>query len=288
MTKAELFKGVLGSDEFPVEAGRYRFIWTEVCPWSHRVAIVRHLMGLTDSISEGKLNPVITEKGWEFSLDEGNHDPILGTRYMMESYLKTDPNYPGRATVPVIIDLTTQKIVNNESHDLMRQLALNFKEVAKADAPELYPEHLCQDIDALNAVVLDEVIGSINRMGAADTQDVYETNYHTLFNRLDELDARVADQDFLFGDQLTEADIRLFVALVRFDIAYYSLNLANRNRLIDFKNLWPYAKRLYQIPAFRETTNFEAIRKGFWLNHRKDNAKPIIPLGPDTSVWEAD
>ena len=126
MTHTGPFKGVLGSDLFPAQAGRYRFIWSELCPWSHRVAIVRQLLGLDTVISEGKLNPVITEKGWQFSLDEGDQDPILGTTYMMDSYLKTDPDYAGRATIPVIIDLTTEKIVNNESHDLMRQLEMNL------------------------------------------------------------------------------------------------------------------------------------------------------------------
>ena len=287
MTHTGPFKGVLRSDAFPAQAGRYRFIWSELCPWSHRVAIVRQLLGLDTVISEGKLNPVITEKGWQFSLDAGNQDPILGTTYMMDSYLKTDPDYAGRATIPVIIDLTTEKIVNNESHDLMRQLEMNFTGLTKPDAPELYPEHLRAEIDEINAIILEEVIGAIYQMGATKSQDDYAKQYDILFARLDQLDAHFSDHDFLVGEQLTEADIRLYVSLVRFDVAYYSMYHADRNQLSEFQNLWPYAKSLYKIPAFRETTNFEAIKKGFWLNNHAENPRQIVPLGPDTSIWQA-
>jgi putative glutathione S-transferase len=288
MTKTAVphFSGILGSDAFPIEAARYRLIWSEICPWSQRVAILRRLLGLEDIISEGKVNPVITEKGWQFSLDEGHRDPILDVDYVMAIYKQTDPNYPGRATIPVIVDVTTKKIVNNESQEIMQQLETNFTDFVKTDAPDLYPENLRTEIDALNAILLAEINQGVYKIKGAKTQADYEKYFHIFFNRLDQLEARLADSRFLFGDQMTDSDIRLYVSLARFDVAYYTTFRANRNRLTDFPNLWRYAKELYQMPAFRETTNFDAIKKGFALNNLEENPNQIVPLGPDTSIWD--
>ena len=287
MTKTPVphFAGILGSAAYPIEAGRYRLIWSEICPWSQRIAILRRLLGLEDIISEGKVNPVITEQGWQFSLDEGQRDPVLDIDYLMAIYKQTDVNYLGRATIPVIVEVTTKKIVNNESQEIMLQLETNFSDFVKSDAPDLYPKNLRADIDALNAILLEEINQGVYKMKNAKTQVDYEKYFSIFFNRLDELDVRLADRRFLFGEQLTDSDIRLYVSLARLDVAYYSTFRANRNRLTDFPNLWRYAKELYQIPAFRETTNFDAIKKGFALNNLEGNPNHIISLGPDTSIW---
>lgn len=280
------FSGILGSPEWPIEADRYRLIWSETCPWSHRVAITRRLLGLEDLISEGKVNPVMTEKGWQFSLDDNDRDPVLGVSYMMDMYLETDPDYAGRATIPVIVDVKSRQIVNNESSELIEQLATHFTDYVKTDAPDLYPEHLRADIDALNDVILSDINQGVYKVKLAKNQADYELVYHQLFDRLDELDDRLADRRFLFGDNLTLSDIRLYVTLARFDAAYYIYFRANRNRLVDFPNLWRYAKALYRIPAFKATTNFDAIKKGFAMSHLEGNPKGIVPLGPDTGVWD--
>ena len=288
MTKTPVphFSGRLGSDAFPIEAGRYRLIWSDICPWSQRVAITCRLLGLEDLISEGKVNPVITDKGWQFSLDPDHRDPVLGISYMMDLYKEVEPDYAGRATVPVIVDVKTRQIVNNESSELIEQLATNFSDFTKTDAPDLYSEHLRADIDTLNDVILADINQGVYKVKLANNQADYQIAYHRLFDRLDELDARLSERQFLFGDELTLSDIRLYVTLARFDAAYYFYFRANRNRLTDFPNLWRYAKALYQIPAFRETTNFDAIKKGFAMSNLEGNPNQIVPLGPDTSIWD--
>ncbi|WP_172357507.1 glutathione S-transferase family protein [Lactococcus insecticola] len=280
------FTGVLGGEEFPAEAGRYRLIWGEICPWSHRVAIIRRLLGLEDVISEGKVYPVRTEKGWRFSLDAGDRDPVLGIEYLAEIYEQTDPDYTGRATIPTIVDLTTEKVISNDYHNITTQIESNFTDFIAPDAPELYPENLRSDIDALNDVLFNEVNNAVYKAGFAKSQEAYEKNYHLLFNQLDKLEQRLSDRKFLFGDQLTDSDIRLYVTLARFDVAYYSIFRTNRNRLIDFPNLWRYAKTLYHIPAFHETTNFQSIKMGYSLGNHAENPRNLLALGPDTSIWE--
>lgn len=280
------FTGILGSDEFPAEVGRYRLIWGEICPWSHRVAIIRRLLGLEAVISEGKVYPVRTEHGWRFSLDEGDRDSVLNIEYLAEVYEETDPDYTGRATIPTIVDLTTRRVVTNDYHHITTQIETNFTAFIAADAPTLYPERLRPEIDALNEILFNEVNNAVYKAGFAKTQAAYEKNYHLLFDRLDKLENHLEGKTYLFGDQLTDSDIRLYVTLARFDVAYYSIFRTNRNRLIDFPNLWAYAKRLYNIPAFRDTTNFESIKKGYSLGNHSENPRNILALGPDTSIWD--
>ncbi|GAB2021813.1 glutathione S-transferase C-terminal domain-containing protein [Pseudolactococcus yaeyamensis] len=280
------FTAELGGKTFPAEAGRYRLIWGEICPWSHRVAILRRLLGLEEVISEGKVHSVRTERGWRFALDAGHQDPVLGIEYLAEIYAQTDPDYTGRATIPTIVDLTSKQVVTNDYHQMTTQIETNFTAFIKEDAPDLYPVALRSEIDALNEMLFDEVNNAVYKAGFAKSQAAYEKNYHLLFNRLDQLEARLANRRYLFGDKLTDSDIRLYVTLARFDVAYYSIFRTNRNRLIDFPNLWRYAKALYQIPAFRETTNFEAIKQGYSLGNHAENPRNLLALGPDTSLWD--
>ncbi|MDR1232059.1 MAG: glutathione S-transferase C-terminal domain-containing protein [Spirochaetaceae bacterium] len=274
-----------GDGELPVEAGRYRLLWARICPWAHRQIIAFKLLGLDAAISTGTTNPVRTPQGWEFSLDPGGVDPVLGIRFLSEAYEKADPDYAGRATVPAVVDIATGKVVNNDYFRLSNYWETVWSPFHKEGAPDLYPEDLRDDIDALNDVLFHEVNNAVYKAGFAQSQDEYEKAYHLLFNRLDMLEQRLATQRYLFGDRLTDSDIRLYATLARFDIAYYIVFKTNRNRLIDFPNLWNYAKDLYQTPGFGDTTDFDAIKRGYHLGSHGNNPYQILAAGPDLSVW---
>lgn len=274
-----------GEGELPVEAGRYRLIWTPLCPWATRQIIALKLLGLEDVISVGTVSPVRTENGWEFSLDEGNVDPVLKIRYLPEIYAETDPDYEGRATVPAVVDLKTRKVVNNDYHHLTNYWETVWKPFHKQNAPDLYPEQLRKEIDELNVILFHEINNGVYKAGFAKSQTEYEKAYDVLFQRLDWLEERLSKSRYLFGDQITDSDIRLYVTLARFDTAYYFAFKTNRNRLSEFENLWNYAKDLYSIPAFKEATDFDSIKKGYLLGNHAHNPYGILPLGPDLSIW---
>ncbi|MDR0722788.1 MAG: glutathione S-transferase C-terminal domain-containing protein [Treponema sp.] len=275
-----------GPEELPVEAGRYRLLWASICPWAHRQIIVLKLLGLDQVIPIGTAHPVRTPLGWEFSLDPGGVDPVLGIRYLSEVYQKADPGYTGRATVPAVVDLTTGKVVNNDYFKLTYYWETVWAPFHKPGSPDLYPLPLRQDIDELNELLFHEVNNGVYKAGFAETQEEYERNYDLLFTRLDLLEKRLADRRYLFGDRITDSDVRLYVTLARFDTAYHLVFKTNRNRLIDFPNLWNYAKDLYQIPAFGGTTDFEGIRRGYQLGSQARNPYGILSLGPDVSSWK--
>ncbi len=274
-----------GPGELPVEAGRYRILWAPICPWAHRAIIVRKLLGLEEAISVGTASPIRTEHGWEFSLDEGGVDPVLGIRYLPEIYKETDPAYEGRATVPTVVDVTTRQVVNNDYFKLTNYLETAWSKYHKPGAPDLYPEQLRQEIDELNDVLFHEVNNGVYKAGFARSQEAYEAAYDVLFTRLDQLEERLANQRYLFGSTITDSDIRLYVTLVRFDAAYYTAFRTNRNRLVDFPNLSAYARDLYQTPGFGDTTDFDAIKKGYHLGQIANNPYRLLPKGPDLSFW---
>lgn len=273
-------------NELPVEAGRYRLIWTPLCPWATRQVIAFKLLGLEDVISVGTVSPIRTENGWEFSLDKDGVDPVLGIRYLPEIYAATDPEYTGRATVPTIVDVKTGKVVNNDYHHLTNYWETVWKPFHKENAPDLYPEDLRSEIDELNVIIFHEVNNGVYKAGFSHSQEAYEKAYEVLFARLDWLEERLSKGRYLFGDRLTDSDIRLYVTLARFDIAYYFNFRTNRNRIADFDNLWNYAKDLYSIPAFKEATDFDAIKRGYLLGNHSQNPYRILPKGPDISNWE--
>ncbi len=278
--------------EIPIEAGRYRLLWSPVCPWAHRSVIVRRVLGLEDVISLGTasaMRPQIPRVDWEFSLDEGNKDPVLGIQYISEVYLNTDPSYEGRPTVPAIVDVKEKKVVNNDYFRLTNYFETVWAPFHKENAPILYPEELREEIDAISDVIFHEVNNGVYKCGFARSQEAYEEAYDLLFNRLDELEERLATRRFLLGDYITDADVRLYSTLVRFDVAYYSAFKANRNRIVDFPNLWGYLKDLYQTPGFGDTTDFKAIKMHYHLSNHiaSDDQKSlnILPKGPDlTSI----
>jgi glutathionyl-hydroquinone reductase len=274
--------------QLPVEAGRYRILWAPVCPWAHRSIIVRRLLGLENVISVGTLDPIrpnIERTDWAFTLDENQVDPVLNIKYLSDIYLSTDPDYTGRFTVPCVVDLKTNKVVNNDYFNLTKYWELEWKEFHKEGAPELYPEEQREEIDALNDILFHEINNGVYKAGFARSQEAYEEAYELVFNRLDWLEERLSHQRYLFGDKITESDIRLYVTLARFDVAYHNGFLLNRNKLIDFPNLWGYARDLYQQEGFGDTTDFDAIKKHYHLCCLSTNPYGLLPKGPNLSIW---
>lgn len=271
--------------EWPIEANRYRLLWAKICPWAHRAVIVRELLGLEEVISLGTASPVRTENGWEFSLDEQGVDPVLGIRFLPEIYAETDSDYSGRATIPTVVDVTTRQVVNNDYFKLTHYFETVFQPFHKPGAPDLYPEKLRDAIDQFNDGLFHFVNNGVYKAGFAQSQVAYEKAYDQLFAKLDELEERLSQQRYLLGNQITDSDIRFYVTLVRFDVAYYSVFRTNRNRIVDFPNIWNYAKDLYQQPGFGSTTDFEAIKQGYHLGNHAENPYDLVPKGPDVSIW---
>lgn len=279
--------------DLPVEADRYRLLWSAACPWAHRSVIVRKVLGLEDAISLGTVSPIrprLQHVDWAFSLDEEGVDPVLGIRTMSEIYMKTDPNYSGRPTVPVVVDVKHHRVVNNDYFKLTNYYETVWAPFHKKNAPDLYPEQLRDEIDALNDVIFHDVNNGVYKCGFALSQDAYEQAYDTLFARLDELEERLSKRRFLLGDFITDADVRLYTTLVRFDAAYYTAFKTNRNLVREFQNLWGYVRDLYQTPGFGDTTDFDAIKRHYHLSITIsiDKQEPnILPKGPDLSVWDS-
>jgi putative glutathione S-transferase len=284
------FTTPFGTEEgnLPVEAGRYRLIWSPACPWAHRSVIVRRLLGLEDVISLGTLDPVRPDVGrtdWAFTLDAGGKDPVLGIQYLSEAYLKADENYSGRFTVPAVVDLTTRKVVNNDYFNLTKYWEVEWKKYHKPGAPDLYPKNLRREIDELNEILYHEINNGVYKAGFARSQEAYNEAYNLVFSRLDWLEERLGKSRYLFGDSITESDVRLYVTLARFDCAYYNGFQLNRSRITDFKNIWGYVRDLYSLPEFKESTDFEAIKKHYHLCAVAGNPYKIVPKGPDLTSW---
>lgn len=279
-------------EELPVEAGRYRLVWCAACPWAHRAVIVRRLLGLEDAIGLGTVSPMRPRVGrvdWEFALDTDNVDPVLGVRYMSELYLNADPEYAGRPTVPAMVDVATKSVANNDYFRLTIEFETAWSPYHKDNAPDLYPEHLRDEIDALNEVIFHEVNNGVYKCGFAQSQEAYEKAYDALFDRLDNLEQRLSGRRFLHGDFITESDVRLYTTLARFDAAYYTGFRTNRNLIREMPNLWGYVRDLYQTPGFGDTTDFDAIKRHYHQSitiHADRPEVALLPKGPDESVWE--
>ncbi len=270
-----------GSTGFPAVAGRYHLYVSLACPWAQRAIIVREMLGLEDVISMSVVDPIRDEKGWAFREGDGHTvDPVCDFKYLSEAYLKTDPTYTGRYTVPCIWDRVTQRLVTNNYPDITIDFETQFTAFHKAGAPDLYPATLRAEIDEVNAVVYKDVNNGVYMAGFATTQRVYERAVDFLFTRLDWLEERLSGRRYLVGDQVTEADIRLFTTLVRFDAVYHGHFKCNIRRLVDYPNLWPYARDLYQRPGFGETVNFDHIKRHYYMTHDQINPNRIVPKGP--------
>jgi putative glutathione S-transferase len=266
-----------GSSGFPAAASRYHLYVSLACPWAHRTLIVRALKGLEEAIGVTVVDPLRDEYGWAFRLEP---DPLNGFRYLAEAYLASDPAYRGRVTVPVLWDTERGVVVNNESSEIIRMLNSEFEAFADPGAPDLYPEALRAEIDALNERVYDTVNNGVYKAGFATTQEAYERAVLPLFETLDALDQRLAAQRYLAGDAPTEADWRLFTTLVRFDAVYHGHFKCNLRRLADYPHLSAYLRDLYQHPGVAETVDFDHIKRHYYVTHRSLNPTGVVPLGP--------
>jgi glutathionyl-hydroquinone reductase len=275
-----------GSTGYPAEAGRYHLYISLACPWAHRSAIVRALLGLEDVVSMSVVDPVRDGRGWAFRDGPGHTpDPVNGFTLLREAYEATEPGYDGHVSVPVLWDKETGRIVSNNFPDITIDLDTQFGTWA-SPAFDLYPAALRPEIDALNERVYATVNNGVYRCGFATSQDAYNAAVASLFATLDDLDQRLASRRYLFGDSLTEADVRLWVTLARFDAVYVTHFKANLRRLADYPNLWPYARDLYSIPAFRGTTDFDQIKRHYFGTHPQLNPLRIVPAGPILD-WDA-
>ncbi|HEV7990420.1 MAG TPA: glutathione S-transferase family protein [Gemmatimonadaceae bacterium] len=276
-----------GSSGFPAEPGRYHLYVSLACPWAHRAIIVRRLLGLEDTISMSVVDPVRDERGWAFTEGSGHGlDTVCGFQFLSEAYLRTDPSFTGRYTVPCIWDRKTQRLVTNNFPDITIDFETQFTRFHKPGAPDLYPEPLRSAIDEINALVYRDVNNGVYRAGFAATQEPYDAAVRTLFARLDWLEERLSTQRFLVGTQITEADVRLWTTLVRFDAVYVGHFKCNIRRLIDYPNLWGYARDLYQRDGFGDTVDFDHIKRHYYMTHERLNPSRIVPAGPIVD-WSA-
>lgn len=273
--------GPTGSGGFKAESGRYHLYVSYACPWAHRTLIFRLLKGLEDYIPVSVVHWLMGEHGWTFDKGEGViADPIFNAKFAHEIYTHADPNYTGRVTVPILWDNQTQTIVNNESSEIIRMFNSAFGQVG-AKPGDYYPEDLRAEIDSLNNRIYHTVNNGVYKCGFATTQDAYEEALEPLFNSLDWLDERLENQRYLTGDQITEADWRLFTTLVRFDPVYVGHFKCNIRRIVDYPNLWPYVRDLYQTPRVAETVNFIHIKRHYYQSHGTINPTQIVPNGPE-------
>ncbi|BCJ55477.1 glutathione S-transferase [Actinoplanes sp. NBRC 14428] len=274
-----------GRDGYPVEAGRYRLVVSRACPWANRAIIVRRLLGLEDALSMGVAGPTHDERSWTFDLDPGGRDPVLGIERLQEAFFKRYPGYEKGITVPAIVDVPTGQVVTNDFARITIDLSVEWAAHHREGAPALYPEELRAEIDDINKVVFADVNNGVYRAGFAGSQEAYEKAYHRLFDRLDLLSERLEDRRYLVGDTITEADVRLFTTLVRFDPVYHGHFKCNRSKLTEMPVLWAYARDLFQTPGFGDTIDFSDIKRHYYEVHRDINPTGIVPAGPDLSGW---
>ena len=279
--------GPTGDNGFAAAAGRYHLYVSLACPWAHRTLIVRALKGLEPLIDVSVVSPLMLENGWTFNRDEGSSGDLVGNAdFHHQIYTRAAPNYTGRVTVPVLWDRERNTIVSNESADIIRMLNSAF-DALTGNTVDLYPTALHSAINAWNKRIYPAVNNGVYRAGFATTQDAYEEAYRALFNELDHLDAQLADQRFLTGERLTEADIRLFTTLIRFDAVYHGHFKCNRQRLEDYRHLPGYIRDIYQQPGVAETVDFHHIKTHYYASHRNINPTGIVPAGPEIDYHAA-
>jgi glutathionyl-hydroquinone reductase len=275
--------GPSGTGGFTADAGRYHLYVSLACPWAHRTLILRALKGLEDAISVSVVHPHMLGNGWEFAPSAAGDftagDPLHDSRFLYEIYLRAKSDYTGRVTVPVLWDRERNTIVSNESADIIRMLNRAFDDIASAGI-DYCPSSLRGEIDTVNARVYAEVNNGVYRCGFATTQAAYEKAFAELFGALDWLDERLASRRYLVGEQITEADWRLFTTLVRFDAVYVGHFKANLRRIRDYPQLSGYLRELYQVPGIAPTVNFDHIKQHYYFSHRMINPTGIVPAGP--------
>ncbi|OYO01935.1 glutathione S-transferase family protein [Enemella evansiae] len=279
-----------GTDEqgrplWPVEPDRYRLVAARACPWANRTMIVRRLLGLEPVLSLGMPGPTHDERSWIFDLDPDGKDPVLGIHFLRDAYNARIPDYPRGVTVPAIVEVSSGKVVTNDFAQITLDFSTEWTAYHRDGAPELYPQRLRGEIDEVAQRVYTEVNNGVYRCGFAGSQEAYDKAYDRLFTALDWLEERLSGQRYLVGDTITEADVRLFTTLARFDPVYHGHFKTNRQKLSEFPALWGYARDLFQTPGFGDTTDFVQIKQHYYVVHGDVNPTRIVPSGPDLRGW---
>jgi glutathionyl-hydroquinone reductase len=272
---------------WPAEPGRYRLVAAQACPWATRSIIVRRLLGLEGVISQGLCAPVHDERSWTFDLDAGGRDPVLGLHLLQEAYLHRVPGYEKGVTVPALVEISSRQVVTNDFPWITHDLFFEWRDHHRPDAPDLWPDDVRDEMDDVMERVFTEVNNGVYRCGFAGDQASYDEAYERLWTALDWLEDRLTDRRYLMGEAITEADVRLFTTLARFDVVYHGHFKCNRNRLTEMPALWGYARDLFQIPAFGDSTDFEQIKRHYYVVQSDVNPSRIVPQGPDLSGWHS-
>jgi putative glutathione S-transferase len=272
-----------GRDGWPAEPGRYRIVVSLACPWASRTLVTRRLMGLEDAISVAITDPIQDDRSWRFTLDPGDVDPVLGIGFLADAYHRADPTYDGGISVPAIVDVPSGAVVTNDVFQVTLDLATEWRALAREGAPDLYPEPLRSEIDEVNARVYADLNAAVYEAGFATTQAAYEDAYRRVFACLDWLAERLTVQRYVVGDTVTEADIRLFTTLIRFDAVYHGHFKCNRNKITEMPVLWAYLRDLFQTPGFGDTVDLDHIKRHYYQVHTNINPTAVVPQGPDLS-----
>lgn len=273
--------GPSGKGGHEAESGRYHLYVSLACPWAHRTLIFRALKGLRNHIEVSVVHPDMLQDGWSFDTDfpDANGDKLFGLPFARDIYLRAKPDMTGRVTVPILWDKKQETIVSNESSEIIRMFNTAFNSIT-GNTDDYYPDVLRPRIDEINARVYDTVNNGVYKSGFATTQKAYDDSVHPLFDSLDWLEGILAENRYLSGDTLTEADWRLFTTLVRFDLVYHMHFKCNRKRIVDYPNLWGFTRELYQWPGVAETVNFDHIVRHYHYSHTTINPHRIIPINP--------
>jgi putative glutathione S-transferase len=271
-----------GSTPYAPESGRYHLYVSYACPWAHRTLIVRKLKRLDDHVGVSVVRPLMLDNGWEL----GDADTVNGKQYLHEIYRTVRSDYNGRVTVPVLWDKKNGTIVNNESSEIIRMFNGEMSSLEGVSDADYWPEDLRDAIEPLNDRIYNTVNNGVYKCGFASTQEAYDEAFAAIFDTLDDLDARLANSRYLMGDRLTEVDLRLLPTLLRFDAVYVCHFKCNKQRIVDYPNLWPYTRELYQLPGIAETVRYDHIKPHYFVSHTSINPRQTVPGGPDIDFSE--
>lgn len=274
----------VGNMLWPVESGRYRLMAARACPWAHRAVIIRRLMGLEDALTLSLAGPTHDARSWNYSgMYPDDRDPVLGIERLQDAYFARVPDYPKGITVPAIVDVPSGAVVTNDFNQMTIDMCTQWSGVQRDGAPDLYPESLVDEIEAVNDEVYPNINNGVYRCGFAADQSSYEDAYRDLWRAMDWVSDRLTSRRYLVGDHITLADVRLFTTLVRFDAVYFGHFKANRMMIRDMPVLRAYLQDLFQTPGFGDTVDIQQIKEHYYIVHEEINPTRVVPVGPDLS-----